>query len=116
MFKVWGFFINPGLQRSQCMAQHRTGKADRRTIDPLLKPGVDHSLYLYPIDILEIYHVGNLWRKEPQGYLLHPVHQRHVKFSQLLGSNIVSKGWANKPVTFEQVINPPCKSCRVMLW
>ena len=116
MFEVKWFFINPGLQRPQCMAQHRTRQADHRTIDPLQKPRVDHSLHLYPIEILEIYRVGNLWRKQCQGYVLHPVHQRHVKFSQLLGSNIISTGWAHKPVPFEQVINPRRKSCRVILW
>ena len=63
MFQVRGFFINPGLQRPQCMAQHRTRQADRRTVDLLHKPQVYHSLYLYPIKILEIYRVGNLGRK-----------------------------------------------------
>src|ERR1700759_5504694 len=116
MFEVRGFFINPGLQRPQCMAQHRTRQADYRTIDPLQKPRVDHFLHLYLIEILEIYCVGNLWRKESQGYVLHPVHQRHVKFSQLLESNILSTWWSHKPVPFEQVINPPRKSCRVILW
>ena len=116
MFEVRGFFINPGLQRPQCMAEHRTLQADHRTIDQLQKPWVDYSLHLYPIEILEIYCVSNLWRKEPQSYLLHPVHQCHVKFSELLGSNIISSGWVYKPVPFEQVINPLRKSCRVIIW
>ena len=72
MFEIRGFFINPGLPRPQCMAQHRTRQADHRTVDPLQKPRVYHSLHLYPIEILEIYRVGNLGRKEPQGYVLHP--------------------------------------------
>ena len=97
------------------MSQHRTRQADHPTIDPLQKPRVDHSWYLYPIEILEIYRVGNLWRKEAQGYVLHPIHQGHVQFSQLLGSNIISTGWVHKPVPFEQVINLPRKSCRVFL-
>ena len=56
------------------MAQHRTRQADHCTIDPLQKPQVDHSLHLYPIEILEIYRLSNLWRKEPKGHVLHPVH------------------------------------------
>ena len=116
MFEVPGFFINPSLQHPQCMEQHGTRQADHRTIEPLQKPRVNHSLHLYPIEILEIYRVGNVWRKEPQGYVLHPVHQLHVKFSQLLGSNIISSGWAHKPVPFELVINLPRKSGRVILW
>ena len=35
MFEVRGFFINPGLQRPQCMAHYPTCQADDRTIDPL---------------------------------------------------------------------------------
>ena len=116
MFEIRGFFINPGLQGPQCMAQHRTRQADHRTIDPLQKPRVYHSLNLYPIEILEIYRVGNLGRKEPQGYVLHPLISRHVKSSHLLGSDIISTGWAHKPVPFEQVINPPRKTCRIILW
>ena len=75
MFEVRRFFINPGLQRPQCMAQHRKRQADHRTVNPLHEPQIDHSLHLYPIEILEIYRVGNLGRMEPQGYVLHPVHQ-----------------------------------------
>ena len=75
MFEVRGIFINAGLQRPQCMAQHRTRQADHCTVDPLQKPLVNHVLHLYPIEILEIYRAGNLGRKEPQGYVLHPVHQ-----------------------------------------
>ena len=72
MFEILGFFINPGLQRPKCMAAHRTRQADHRTVDPLQKPRVYHFLHLYPIEILEIYCVGNLGRKEPQGHVLHP--------------------------------------------
>ena len=56
------------------MAQHRTRQADHYTIDPFQKPRVDRSWHLYSIEILEIYRVGNLWCKEPQGYVLLPVH------------------------------------------
>ena len=74
MFEVSGFFINPGLQRPQCMAQDRTRQADHPTVDPPQKLRVYHSFHLYPIEILEIYRVSNLGRKETQGYVLHPVH------------------------------------------
>ena len=74
MFEVRGFFINPSLQRPQCMAPHLTRQADHRTIDLLRKPRAKHSLHLYPIKILEIYRIGNLWRKKPQDYVLHPVY------------------------------------------
>ena len=73
MFELRRFFINPDLQSPQCMAQHCTRQADYGTVDPLQKPRVYHSLYLYPIEIVEIYRVGNLGRKEPQDYVLHPV-------------------------------------------
>ena len=116
MIEIRGFFINSGLQRPQCMAQHRTLQADPRTVDLLHKPQVYHSLHLYPMEILERYHVGNLGRKEPQGYVLHPFISRHVKSSQLLGSDMISTGWAHNPVPFEQVINPLRKSCRIILW
>ena len=89
MFEVRGWFINHGLQRPQCIIEHHTRQTDHRTLDPLQNPQVNDFLHHYPIEILEIYHVGTLGRKEPQGYVLHPVHQRHVKFSQLLGSNII---------------------------
>ena len=72
MFEIRELFKNPSLQRPQCMAQHRTRQADHRTVDPLQKPRVYQSLLLYPIEILEIYRVPNLGRKEPQGYVLHP--------------------------------------------
>ena len=75
IFEVRRFFLNPGLQRPQGLAQHRTRQADHSTVDLLHKPLVYHTVHLYPIEILEIYCVGNLRRKEPEGYVLHSVHQ-----------------------------------------
>ena len=67
----WGH-ICPGLPCPQCMAQHRTRQADYRTIDPLQKTPVQHPLHFYPIEILAVYRVGNLRRKEPERQILRP--------------------------------------------
>ena len=40
----------------------------------------------------------------------------YVKSTPLRASDIISTGWGHKAVPFEQVINPPRKSCRIILW
>ena len=65
----WGL-IYPGLPCLQCMAQNRTCQADYCTIDLLQKTPVQHALHFYAIEILAVYRVGNLRRKQPERQIL----------------------------------------------
>ena len=56
------------------MAQDCTCEADDRLIDQLHKTWVQPPQRSVAVEILTIYHLGDLGRKESEGYFLRPVH------------------------------------------
>ena len=116
MFEITGCFINPGLQALS--ARHSIAHVSQ--IIALLifsrNPGSAIPSILISSKYLR-YIASAIWgarNLKVTSYI--PFISPHVKSSLLLGSDIISTGWAHKPVPFEQVINPLRKSCRIILW